>query len=267
MMKYVCSICGYVYDEASEGTAFAQLPDDWTCPLCRAPKSAFEPQAAPARTPGKYVCSICGYVYDEAAEGVFFEDLPADWTCPLCRAPKSAFEPAAAAAPAAEPAAAPAAPVDTELKELGAGDLSALFSNLARGCEKQYQAEEAALFLELASYFDRIAPAAPAADLAALAEKIKQNLNQEYPALEAACQAEGDRGALRAYTWGNKVTKMQQAIVNQYLREGEAFLAHTNVWVCTVCGFIYIGDNPPALCPVCKVPDWKFEKIQGGAKA
>ena len=265
-MKYVCSICGYVYDEASEGVAFADLPDDWACPLCTAPKSAFEPQAAPAREPKKYVCSICGYIYDEAAEGVFFEDLPDDWACPLCTAPKSAFEPQTA--PAAKKAEAPKAPVsvETDLQELPAGDLSALFSNLARGCEKQYKAEEAKLYLEIASYFDSIAPAAPSMDVAALAEKIKNNLNETYPALEAACKAEGDRGALRAYTWGNKVTKMQQSIVNQYLQKGEAFLEHTNIWVCTVCGFIYIGENPPALCPVCKVPDWKFEKIQGGAK-
>ena len=27
--KYVCSVCGYVYDEAAEGVAFADLPDDW----------------------------------------------------------------------------------------------------------------------------------------------------------------------------------------------------------------------------------------------
>ena len=263
-MKFVCSICGYVYDEASEGVAFADLPDSWCCPLCNAPKSAFEAQGGPAREPKKYVCSICGYIYDEAAEGTFFEDLPDDWACPLCRAPKSAFEPQQA--PAAEPQAAPA-PVETDLTELPAGDLSALFSNLARGCEKQYKAEEAKLYQEIAAYFDRIAPAAPSLDIAGLAEKIKANLSTEYPALEAACRAEGDRGALRAYTWGNKVTKMQQSIVNQYLQKGEAFLEHTNIWVCTVCGFIYIGENPPALCPVCKVPDWKFEKIQGGAKA
>ena len=213
----------------------------------------------------KYVCSICGYIYDEAAEGVAFADLPEDWACPLCTAPKSAFEPQAAA-PKTEALNAPVT-VDTDLTELPAGDLSALFSNLARGCEKQYKAEEAKLYLEIASYFDSIAPAAPSMDVAALAEKIKSNLNTEYPALEAVCKAEGDRGALRAYTWGSKVTKMQQSIVNQYLQKGEAFLEHTNIWVCTVCGFIYIGENPPALCPVCKVPDWKFEKIQGGAKA
>ena len=265
IMKYVCSICGYVYDEAAEGTLFADLPDSWTCPLCTAPKSAFEPQA-PVKAPKKYVCSICGYVYDEAAEGTFFDDLPDNWTCPLCTAPKSAFEPQEAPAPKKEAVkAVPAA--ETDLTELGIGELSALFSNLARGCEKQYKAEESALYLELAAYFDSIAPAVPSMDTEALAAKIRENLEQEYPALEECCKAEADRGALRAYTWGNKVTKMQQAIVNQYLREGEAFLEHTNIWVCTVCGFIYIGDNPPALCPVCKVPDWKFEKIQGGAKA
>ena len=35
-MKYVCSICGYVYDEAKEGTPFAGLPDAWACPVCGA---------------------------------------------------------------------------------------------------------------------------------------------------------------------------------------------------------------------------------------
>ena len=99
-----------------------------------------------------------------------------------------------------------------------------------------------------------------------LAERILQNLNEEYPALEAVASEHNDRGTLRAHTWGNKVTRMLQAIVGQYLQQGEAFLAHTNIWICTVCGFIYVGENPPALCPVCKVPDWKFEKVTGGAQ-
>ena len=33
-MKYVCQICGYVYDDAKEKVPFAELPDDWKCPLC-----------------------------------------------------------------------------------------------------------------------------------------------------------------------------------------------------------------------------------------
>ena len=40
--KYVCSICGYVYDPAEhDGVAFADLPDDWKCPRCKQPKEKF----------------------------------------------------------------------------------------------------------------------------------------------------------------------------------------------------------------------------------
>ncbi|MBQ2062019.1 MAG: MBL fold metallo-hydrolase [Oscillospiraceae bacterium] len=40
--KYVCSICGYVYDPAEhDGVAFEDLPDDWKCPRCRQPKEKF----------------------------------------------------------------------------------------------------------------------------------------------------------------------------------------------------------------------------------
>ena len=49
MKKYVCNICGYVYDTAvgdpnsgiAAGTAFEDLPEDWVCPLCAAPKEDF----------------------------------------------------------------------------------------------------------------------------------------------------------------------------------------------------------------------------------
>lgn len=40
--KYKCSLCGYIYDDAKEEVKFEDLPDDWCCPLCGAPKSLFE---------------------------------------------------------------------------------------------------------------------------------------------------------------------------------------------------------------------------------
>lgn len=40
-MKYVCSVCGYVYDEAA-GTKFEDLPEDFVCPLCGVGKDMFE---------------------------------------------------------------------------------------------------------------------------------------------------------------------------------------------------------------------------------
>ncbi|OPZ59710.1 MAG: Rubredoxin [Deltaproteobacteria bacterium ADurb.Bin510] len=53
MKKYVCTVCGYVYDPAEgdadggieAGTAFENLPEDWTCPVCGAGKADFEPEA------------------------------------------------------------------------------------------------------------------------------------------------------------------------------------------------------------------------------
>jgi pyruvate oxidase len=42
-MAYRCTVCGYIYDDEKEETPFTELPDDWNCPICNAPKEAFEP--------------------------------------------------------------------------------------------------------------------------------------------------------------------------------------------------------------------------------
>jgi rubredoxin len=41
MARYVCSACGYVYDEEQEGISWDDLPEDWFCPGCGAEKSLF----------------------------------------------------------------------------------------------------------------------------------------------------------------------------------------------------------------------------------
>ena len=51
MKKYVCDVCGYVYDPeigdrdsgTDAGTAFDDLPDDWVCPECGVDKDSFSP--------------------------------------------------------------------------------------------------------------------------------------------------------------------------------------------------------------------------------
>lgn len=40
-MKYLCKVCGYIYDEEKEGIKFDELPQDWLCPVCAAPKEEF----------------------------------------------------------------------------------------------------------------------------------------------------------------------------------------------------------------------------------
>jgi rubredoxin len=53
MKKYVCNVCGYVYDPAKgdpdggikPGTAFEDIPESWVCPLCGVGKDDFFPAA------------------------------------------------------------------------------------------------------------------------------------------------------------------------------------------------------------------------------
>ena len=55
MDKYVCTVCGWVYDPAvgdpdngiAPGTAFEDLPDDFVCPLCGVGKDQFEKEDGP----------------------------------------------------------------------------------------------------------------------------------------------------------------------------------------------------------------------------
>lgn len=50
MDRYVCTICGYIYDPEignpdsgiSPGTSFEDIPDDWVCPICGVSKADFE---------------------------------------------------------------------------------------------------------------------------------------------------------------------------------------------------------------------------------
>jgi rubredoxin len=52
MERYVCGICGYVYDPAvgdpeagiRKGVSFEDLPEDWVCPVCGAGKDEFSPE-------------------------------------------------------------------------------------------------------------------------------------------------------------------------------------------------------------------------------
>ena len=41
-MKYICKVCGWIYDpqvgdpenDVNPGTAFDAIPEDWVCPIC-----------------------------------------------------------------------------------------------------------------------------------------------------------------------------------------------------------------------------------------
>lgn len=213
----------------------------------------------------QYVCSVCGYVYDEEkgipeagiAPGTPFSELPPEWKCPVCKADKAAFQPKGG-----EPKSPASHGLKTE-KELSPMETSIICSNLARGCEKQYLPEQAEDFRILADFFRSKAAPAEYAGMDELLELIGQDLSSGYPYGKQTASEKPDRGALRCQVWGEKVTGILKSVLTRYASEGERLLAGTGVYVCTICGFIWVGDNAPEQCPVCKVPAWKFEKTEG----
>ena len=148
----------------------------------------------------KYVCQICGYIYDDTKEKVPFEQLPADWKCPLCGAAKTDFKPETADGEKEKPV---TVPIEAELVNLSVGQLAALCSNLARGCEKQYKTEESKLFSELADYFTAAVPAVSDATVEKLAKNLIEDA-ENYAGVRATADANGDRGGGENLRLGRK---------------------------------------------------------------
>ena len=204
----------------------------------------------------EYVCSVCGYVHKTDGE------LLDDFKCPLCGAGKDAFKLKDDTAKQSESI---LEKPHTE-KELSAMEMSIICSNLARGCEKQYMPKESENFKKLADFFRSKAMPVNEANTEKLLELIEKDLSVGFPYGNAVANEQHDRGALRCQVWAEKVTRMLQSLLARYQTEGDKMIENTGVYVCTVCGFVFVGDAPPEQCPVCKVPSWKFEKIEGGAK-
>lgn len=251
MKKYICSICGYIYDEAAgipdggiaPGTRWADVPADWTCPLCGAAKSEFVMEA-PKEQPQQAGQEAGGQSGEQAGE-------------------RSRGQAAGQSGGQSH------GPADgqtggEDLKEMTPAQLSALCSNLAKGCEKQYLAREAEQFWKLAEYYQKKAGTIAGQGMDALMERINEDLEKGYPEANKAAGEKPDRGALRALTWSEKATRILNSLIARYQKEGDGMLENTSIYVCEICGFIYIGDTPPVICPICKVPNKKLTKVERG---
>ena len=210
----------------------------------------------------KYRCKICGYIYDDSKEEILFENLPEDWTCPWCGAPKSMFELVEEENGSAESKEEVSSKKNEEFEPLRKMDLyekSFICSNLAKACEKQYQDEEQALLQELADYFME-----KSEKVTASFETVISSIQEDIPLLENAMKVADtmqDRGAKRVLTWATKSTNLLNALLKTYQEKGVDYIKDTSIWVCDICGFIYIGDEPPKVCPICKVPSFKILEV------
>lgn len=147
------------------------------------------------------------------------------------------------------------------MKELSHGELSALCSNLAKACQKQQLFEQEKLFRELADYYKQQAEPVTEKSLSDIRALVKGDLDAGFGEGLAAAEAAHDRGAKRALGWSQKATALLDSLLTRYEKQGDALLEETSVWVCEICGFIFVGDVPPEICPICKVPKHKILKV------
>ena len=209
----------------------------------------------------KYRCTICGYIYDDSKEKVKFVDLPDDWKCPACGAPKSLFEEIKEEKEKIkeEEKAEIIEEVDDDLRELSNYEISLICSNLAKASEKQYLEEEKDLFRELSRHYEEL-ESAKTGSLDDVINMVNSDINSFSKAMEVFSKYD-DRGAKRVVNWASKSTNIMKVVIDTYKEKGIDYIKNNKIWVCDICGFIYVGDNPPKVCPVCRVPSVKILEV------
>lgn len=213
----------------------------------------------------KYQCSICGYIYDEEKEGVKFSDLPDDWKCPLCGAPKDMFveiveENSNVKEESKIEVNDSIIEESEDLRELSDSEIAYICSNLAKACEKQYLENEQKMFQDLYEYFDKKI-VAKEGNINDVSEKIDNDINMFNEASKVADEV-NDSGAKRVITWATKTSNIIKNILSKYQNNGVDYIKNTKIWVCDICGFVYIGNEPPKICPICKVPNFKILEVK-----
>ena len=152
--------------------------------------------------------------------------------------------------------------MEEDMREMLPEELGAVCSNLSKACAKQMRQEEADLFGKLSDYYEKQAKIQKGTSFKDLSALIEQDLSQGYAKANKAVLAEQDRGGQRALVWGEKATKLLKSLLVRYEKQGNALLENTSVFVCDICGFVYVGEQPPEVCPVCKVPSFKILPVR-----
>lgn len=83
-----------------------------------------------------------------------------------------------------------------------------------------------------------------------------------YPEFIADAEAEGEKIALRSFTWAWEVEKIHEQLYKQALKAIDAGDIEANdYWVCGTCGHTHIGPEAPEECPICGAKRKFYTKI------
>ena len=148
--------------------------------------------------------------------------------------------------------------MEEDMHEMSFEELGVLCSNLSKASTKQLRTEEAVLFGRLAMYYQKKCQRKQGRSFKELTVLMENDLQEGYGEANRMALQQEDRGALRSLVWGEKVTKLLKSLLTRYEKQQSALLENTKVYVCDVCGFVFVGEVPPAVCPICKVPNFKI---------
>jgi rubredoxin len=220
----------------------------------------------------KYGCTVCGFIYDEKlgypVEGIApntkWEDIPSSFICPLCEAYKEDFklvdDSTTSTMKPTDKLVEPEEQLDyTNL------ELSAIFSNLSKGCEKIYNTELANLYKKLSLYYGKTDTPTNQLTLEDLRPIVEEDILNNFTLANELASKYHDRGTLRALKWSAQVSKLINSHLKKITLKTPKYLEDNNIYVCEICGFIHVGKEKPPVCPVCKVPNIKMTQIKRGA--
>lgn len=152
-------------------------------------------------------------------------------------------------------------------KSIVSGEMAPILSNLAKAAEKMQAPDLAVRFLNLSKSCDltldavdrEMPPVSNTWDSCAAQNQIL--LTRAFPSIESALEARPDRAVLRVDTWGKKVAAIQKSLLQRYIQKGDDVVRGKDIFVCEACGFIFLGDAAPAICPICKAPASRFVRV------
>ncbi len=152
--------------------------------------------------------------------------------------------------------------MDADVRQMTWTELAAVCTNLEKACTKQLKGGEAATFAKLAAFYEARQAMKSDATMQNLVALIDADLSSGYRAANDVAETDADRGSKRALLWGEKATKLLKSLLVRYEKQGAKLTENTGVFVCEICGFVYVGDTPPEICPICKVPSFKIHPVR-----
>ena len=226
-MKYVCQVCGHIYDEEKESVPFDQLDDDWTCPRCHQPKSKFKPMEEKEEDKNMAKTNpYAGTKTEKNLEAAFAGESQArnKYTYFASVAKKEGYE-----------------------------QIAAMFLKTADN-EKEHAKM---WFKELKGIGDT------KENLAAAADGENYEWTDMYEDFAKTAEEEGFKELAAKFRMVGEIEKHHEERYRALLKNVETAKvfekSEVKVWECRNCGHIVVGTKAPEVCPVCNHPQSYFE--------